>query len=57
MTASLEDGFTGGCQCGACRFTVAPGPVFASLCHCRMCQRTVLGPGVTVSSHQDPRGA
>ncbi|TMV90487.1 GFA family protein [Thioclava sp. BHET1] len=29
----------GGCQCGAIRFTIAPGLAKASLCHCRMCQR------------------
>lgn len=29
---------TGGCQCGAVRFSIAtPGP--ASICHCRMCQK------------------
>ena len=39
--AGLEDGFSGGCQCGAVRFTVAPGPVNQTICHCRMCQRAV----------------
>ena len=37
--APLENGFTGGCQCGAIRYCVAPGPVRQSVCHCRMCQR------------------
>ena len=37
----LTDPWTGGCQCGAVRFTVARlrGP--GHLCHCRMCQRAV----------------
>ena len=39
--ASLDQGFTGGCQCGACRFTVTPGPVNQTVCHCRMCRRAV----------------
>ncbi|PCD76132.1 GFA family protein [Pseudothioclava arenosa] len=36
--------FTGSCQCGAVRYTVAPGPSFASICHCRMCQRATGSP-------------
>ena len=39
--AALEEGFSGGCQCGAIRFNVAPGPVHQTVCHCRMCQRAV----------------
>lgn len=35
----LTGGFEGGCQCGACRYAVAPGPVHMTVCHCRMCQR------------------
>jgi hypothetical protein len=34
-----EPGFSGGCQCGAVRYTVAPGPGKSVICHCRMCQR------------------
>ena len=38
-----ETAITGGCQCGAVRFTV-DGPLGrASLCHCRMCQKAVGG--------------
>lgn len=40
----LEAGFTGGCQCGAVRYAVSPGPVGQTLCHCRMCQRATGGP-------------
>lgn len=36
--------FSGGCQCGALRYHVAAGPAFASICHCRMCQRATGGP-------------
>ena len=35
---------TGGCQCGAVRFRAA-GLGRASLCHCRMCQKALGGPG------------
>lgn len=39
MSHPAHVGFAGGCQCGACRFDVAPGPAQVSVCHCRMCQR------------------
>ncbi|MFT3690143.1 GFA family protein [Paenirhodobacter sp.] len=35
--------FTGGCQCGATRYHVAAGRAYASICHCRMCQRATGG--------------
>lgn len=38
------DAFSGGCQCGAVRYEVAAGMAFASICHCRMCQRAVGSP-------------
>jgi hypothetical protein len=36
-----EDAFrlTGGCQCGAVRYTLTARPTEPSVCHCRMCQR------------------
>lgn len=34
----------GGCQCGAIHYRIAPGRAFASICHCRMCQRATGGP-------------
>lgn len=36
--------FTGGCQCGAVRYRVDAGRAFASICHCRMCQRATGSP-------------
>ena len=30
---------TGGCQCGAVRYEWSEPPDFASICHCRMCQK------------------
>ena len=30
---------TGGCQCGAIRYTLHAAPTGASICHCRMCQK------------------
>ncbi len=42
---------SGGCQCGAVRFTVAGKLGRASLCHCRMCQKAFGGPfGALVSA-------
>jgi hypothetical protein len=30
---------TGGCQCGAVRYEWIERPAYASVCHCRMCQK------------------
>jgi hypothetical protein len=35
---------TGGCQCGAVRYTLLALPRDVYWCHCRMCQRAVGGP-------------
>ena len=40
---------TGGCQCGAVRFAVYAGPVKIGLCHCRMCQKAVGGPFISLA--------
>ncbi len=34
---------TGGCGCGAIRYTVATAPIFSFLCLCRQCQRITGG--------------
>jgi hypothetical protein len=39
MSHPEHAGFTGRCQCGACRFAVTAGPAQVTVCHCRMCQR------------------
>jgi len=43
-TAPLALPVTGGCQCGAVRYSLASRPTGAHFCHCRMCQRAVGGP-------------
>lgn len=35
----MSDAFTGGCACGALRYTIAAEPVFMNDCQCRDCQR------------------
>ena len=37
-------GFSGGCQCGAVRYTVAAGPGQTNLCFCDMCQKATGAP-------------
>ena len=54
-----KDAFTGGCQCGAVRFSAARlgRP---SICHCRMCQKAFggfFGPLVTAHGLSWTRGA
>ncbi len=34
---------TGGCQCGAVRYTLYVAPQRSHVCHCRMCQRATGG--------------
>ena len=44
MTSRLH---TGGCQCGAVRFSVS-SLAAPSFCHCRMCQKAFAGPGAAL---------
>jgi hypothetical protein len=39
----MADTMTGGCQCGAVRYSVPIDDDAAYLCHCRMCQRATGG--------------
>jgi hypothetical protein len=41
-------GMTGGCQCGHVRYAFAGAPVEVTACHCRMCQKAVGGPFITL---------
>ena len=49
MTSTAKPVLTGGCQCGAVRFAVYAGPVKIGLCHCRMCQKAVGGPFISLA--------
>jgi len=40
---------TGGCLCGAVRFTVTGAPTQFSVCHCDMCRRWAGGPLLAVN--------
>ena len=50
---AMSEIVTGGCQCGAKRYTVAIADNKAYLCHCRMCQRAT--GGVAAALKQVPR--
>ena len=57
--SATEPTFTGGCQCGAVRFS-AQGLGRSSICHCRMCQKATgsfFGAFVTGRGVQWTRGA
>ena len=53
--------YTGGCACGAIRYSIVGEPLFANHCQCRDCQResgtghgsyaTFARDGVTVTGH------
>jgi hypothetical protein len=34
-----DNEITGGCQCGAVRYAITPGPLPCYVCHCRECQK------------------
>ena len=56
MATERKPVLTGGCQCGAVRFAVyADKPVRIGLCHCRMCQKAVAGPFISLADvrHED----
>jgi hypothetical protein len=59
MTSITTHNLTGGCQCGAVRFS-ATSLGRASICHCRMCQKAfgnICGPLVTAHGLTWTRGA
>ncbi len=44
MPSESKSVLTGGCQCGAIRFSAAAAPTRISICHCRMCQKATGAP-------------
>jgi len=40
-TSMTQDRLTGGCQCGAVRYSIPMPESGVHLCHCRMCQKAV----------------
>lgn len=55
MTPPDPTRLTGGCACGAVRFTASASPTEVAWCHCRTCQRSVGAPAVAWASF--PAGA
>ena len=47
-TKPVTGAVTGGCLCGAIRYTVEEGPQKISICHCSMCRRWSGGPMMAV---------
>jgi hypothetical protein len=46
----MGETMTGGCQCGAVRYTVAIDEADAYLCHCKMCRRATGGASIAFVS-------
>lgn len=53
MNPARKTVLAGGCQCGAVRFAVyAENAVRIGLCHCRMCQKAVAGPFISLADYR-----
>ena len=49
MSETQNRKLTGGCQCGAVRYEWSQPPAFASVCHCRMCQKASGQPAMALA--------
>lgn len=46
---------SGGCACGAVRYTVSGDPIFVNNCHCRLCQRQTGSTSVVNAFYESER--
>ena len=44
MTNNIEARQSGGCQCGAVKYSVSAPPEFTAVCHCSSCRKSVGAP-------------
>ncbi|WP_419903226.1 GFA family protein [Kiloniella sp.] len=51
--SDYPDKATGGCHCGAIRYTVTQTPEYVAVCHCESCRKTTGAPAVVYAVYPD----